>query len=252
MKLIKYGVTLKRLTEEDLELLRNWRNSSKVNQFMEYREYITREMQLEWFKSINNPKNFYYIIIYKGEKIGMINEKGFDRSGNLTTESGLFIAVEKYKNTFVPVFTSLILLEMSIFFLGGKDSYIRILKNNESSILYNKKLGYELCSNQEEVNNQLYVLTVKNFIAKTRQLRKAALKVSGGDPNIYLVWEKEDFESGIAQESDKLLEEGKLVIPNKWENGNHIWYYAIDPDNPAIQKLDPKIVNPYKYFKDKN
>ena len=117
MKLIKYGLTLKRLTKEDIELLRNWRNSESVNRFMEYREYITPEMQEKWFESINNPNNFYYIIIYNDEKIGLINDKGFDRFGKATSEAGLFIAVDKYKNTFVPVLASLILLEVSFFYL---------------------------------------------------------------------------------------------------------------------------------------
>ncbi len=248
MKLIKYGLTLKRLTKEDIELLRIWRNSESVNRFMEYRKYITPEMQEKWFESINNPNNFYYIIIYNDEKIGLINDKGFDRFGKATSEAGLFIAVDKYKNTFVPVLASLILLEVSFFYLGGKDSYIRILKDNISSIKYNTRLGYELCPNQENVENQLYVLTPERFKEKTAELRKAAIKVGGGDPNIYLIWEKEDYDSGLAQESDKLLEEGEIDVPNKWENGNHIWYLADDPDNPNIQKLDPNKANPYKYY----
>jgi len=251
MKLIKYGVTLKRLTEEDIELLRTWRNSENVNRFMEYREYITPEMQKAWFNSINNPDNFYYIIIYDGKKIGMINEKGFDRFGKKTSESGLFIAVDKYKNTFVPVFASLILLEVSFFYLGGKDSYIKILKDNKLSISYNEQLGYELCSNQDNIDNQLYVLTVESFIKKTKKLRKIAIKVGGGDPNLYLIWEKEDYESGIAKESDELFKNCEVDIPNKWEDGNHIWYLASNPDNPIILNQDPSKVNPHKYFTNK-
>ena len=249
MKLIKYGLTLKRLTEEDLELLRTWRNSSQVNKFMEFRDYITPEEQLEWFNSINTPDNFYYIIIYNGEKIGMINEKGFDRFGKQTSESGLFLSSDKYKNSYVPVFASLILLEMSFFFLGGKDSYIRILQENLSSISYNKQLGYVLCPGQENIKNQKYILTRENFVAKTNKVRKAALKISGGDKNMYLVWEKEDYESGIAQESDKLLSASHLSIPHKWVNGEHIYSYEIDPDNPTIFEPDPSVVNPYKFYK---
>ena len=248
MKLVRYGLTLKRLTEDDLELLRGWRNSDKVNRYMEYREYITPEMQKEWFNSINNPDNFYYIIIYNGEKIGMINEKGFDRSGSKTSESGLFLASEKYKNSFVPVFASLILLEISFFFLGGKDSYIRILKDNISSISYNTRLGYRLCENQEDIENQKYVLTRESFIQNTLKVRRAALKVCGGDRNMYLIWEKNDYDSGIAYESDELLKKSTLNVYDKWENGEHIYYIEIDPDNPPIVDLDPSEVNPYKFF----
>ncbi|MDZ7743378.1 MAG: hypothetical protein U5Q03_16975 [Bacteroidota bacterium] len=51
MKLFKYGISLNRLKEDDIELVRKWRNSRKINQFMEYREEITPEMQ----KNGSNP-----------------------------------------------------------------------------------------------------------------------------------------------------------------------------------------------------
>lgn len=251
MKLIRYGLTLKRLSEEDLELLRTWRNSEQVNRYMEFREYITPERHREWFNSINTPDNFYYIIIYKGEKIGMINEKGFERFGNKTSESGLFLSSDKYKNTFVPVLASLTLLEMNFLFLGGKDSYIKILKGNSSSISYNTQLGYTLCNGQEDINNQKYILTRESFLKKTLKVRRAALKISGGDRNMYLVWEKEDYESGIAQESEILLSASKAPVYDKWGNDEHIFYIEIDPENPHIFTPDPSIVNPYNYYSGK-
>ena len=247
MKLIRYGVTLKRLTSDDLELLRTWRNSKQVNQFMEYREYITPEMQEQWFESIDNPDNNYYIIIYENEKIGLINEKGYSRFGSKTTESGLFLADEKYWKSYVPVFASLMLLETSFFFLGGKESFIRILKDNVKSISYNKQLGYELCPGQEEVENQQYILTRENFIKKTLKLRKAALRLSG-DPNLYVVWEPHDYETGMAQESEELFSKSELDIRDKWEDGCHYFYYPVDPENPTIREVDPEGQTPYKYY----
>ena len=247
MKLIRYGVTLKRLTREDLELLRSWRNSEQVNRYMEYREYITKEMQQKWFESIDNPDNNYYIIIYKDEKIGLINEKGYNRFSSQTSESGLFLANDKFKNSFVPVLCSLILLETNFFFLGGKESYIRILKDNAASISYNTQLGYELCPKQEEVENQQYVLTRARFIEKTLKLRKAALKLSG-DPNLYVVWEPHDYETGMAQESEELFSKSELDIREKWENDCHYYYYPVDPENPPIRDVDPEGQTPYRYF----
>ncbi len=249
MKLIRYGLTLKRLAQEDLELLRGWRNSEKVNKFMEYREYITPEMQLNWFNSINNPDNYYYIIIYQGEKIGLINEKGFDSMGSKTTESGLFLADDKYRGTHVPVFASLVLLEMSYFFLGGGDSYIRILKDNKASIVYNKQLGYELEPGQEQVDNQLYKLTRERFINKTYKIRKAALKVSGGSPLYSVVWEPEDYLTGMAQESEALFAAGEIRFDDRWENGCHIYSYAVDVENPPCRNVNPEEWTPRKYYK---
>ena len=62
MKFFKYGITLERLREEDIELVRQWRNSDPVRLNMKYQELITPEKQREWFNSINNV-NFHYVMI---------------------------------------------------------------------------------------------------------------------------------------------------------------------------------------------
>jgi len=90
MKFFKYGITLERLREEDIELVRQWRNSDPVRLNMKYREIISPEKQREWFNSINNV-NFHYVIIqYRGEKIGLLNDKNIDWE-TLTSETGIFI-----------------------------------------------------------------------------------------------------------------------------------------------------------------
>lgn len=53
-------------------------------------------------------------------------------------------------------------------------SRVRILKDNLRAIQYNKMLGYELLSNQEETDNQLYVLTKDRFKKVGLKLNKAA------------------------------------------------------------------------------
>jgi len=68
MELSKYGVKLHRLREEDIELVRTWRNSPLIRQYMEFRDEITPEMQKEWFLSINNNENYYFIIEYQQKK----------------------------------------------------------------------------------------------------------------------------------------------------------------------------------------
>ncbi|MCF8338485.1 MAG: GNAT family N-acetyltransferase [Bacteroidales bacterium] len=216
MKIHKYGVTLKRITEEDIELLRQWRNSEQINRHMEYREYITPEMQKQWFDSINNYNNFYYLIIYKGDKVGVINEKNIDRSGKGTSESGLFIANKEYYKTFVPLLASLTLIEVNFYLLGGKESYIRTLRDNEEAIAYNKSLGYKLCEGQENVENQLYVLTRENYEQKTRKIRKAASRFTDSDyPNGYVLFEPHDYDLGIAQKFEKVVEKGELPVEVK-------------------------------------
>ena len=104
-----FGITLRRMRLQDIELVREKRNLDEVQQFMAYRNYITPEMQLMWFNSINNFDNFYYLIEYQGKTIGLLNDKKMDWQAR-TSESGLFLWDAEYLNTFVPVLASLVFL----------------------------------------------------------------------------------------------------------------------------------------------
>jgi len=198
MKLTKYGIVLRRLREEDIELVRNWRNSPRINQFMEYREHITPEMQLEWFKSVNNYENFYYIIEYQGEKIGLINSSHIEWD-TVSSEGGIFLWDEKYYETFVPVWASLCMLETSYFMLGAGRSVIKTLSDNERAKKLNTHLGYELQPGQEEVYNQVYVMTASSFKLQASRLIKAAALLAGHDQSTHSVFfDREDIKSGLA------------------------------------------------------
>ena len=72
-KLIKMNdIILKRLTEEDIELVRTWRNSKEVSAHMYTEIEITEDSQKKWFQKIDNDTNcIYWIIEYDGKKLGL-------------------------------------------------------------------------------------------------------------------------------------------------------------------------------------
>lgn len=179
MKLEQYGIALTRITENDLELVRQWRNMPHIIAQMAYRKHISKSAQKEWFRTVDNPNNYYLIISTGDEKIGVINIKNIniqDKWG----EGGIFIWDKKYWNTHIPVLASLCLL--NFVFLDLKitnKSFVKILKENTQAIRFNRQLGYVLAPYQEKEKNQLYVLTSEDYIQKTEKLRKAASIVSG-------------------------------------------------------------------------
>ncbi len=198
MELFKYGITLRRLTEDDLELVRKWRNSEKIRRFMEYRDEITADMQKKWFKSITNKDNFYFIIEYKGEKIGLINTSNADYN-DMSSEGGIFLWDDTYYETFVPVWASLLLLETSIFVLNARRSYIKTLKDNERAKKLNARLGYQQMPGQEEVYNQKYELTRESFVKNAGKLIRAASLLAPSDSlQQYIFFNNEEIESGLA------------------------------------------------------
>ena len=221
MKICKYGITLNRLRQEDLELVRQKRNSEEVSRFMEFREEITPEMQQKWFEGINNFENFYYIIEYKGQKIGLLNDKNMDWNAR-TSESGMFLWDESYINTLVPVLASLCLLELGFYYLEWKTSFIHVLRDNQKAIEYVSSLGYTLAEGQENTDNQLYYLTPELFETKGKKIRKAALAYK--DEELYMLLEPFDYESGIAQQIENYIADAGIYLYRKGIAGSRKYW----------------------------
>ncbi len=174
----QYGVKLIRLQKENIELVRYWRNQSDIANYMEYRNYITPSSQIKWFDSINNKHNYYFIIEFENKKIGLINSKDFDSEKGFG-EGGIFIWDKNYINSYAAVYSTLCLLNFVFFTLHLCSlSSARILKNNQRAINYNQLIGYRLMPNQENIDNQLYQLTIDNYIKHGSKLNKAAAQLN--------------------------------------------------------------------------
>lgn len=170
----QYGITLTRIDETNIELVRYWRNQSDILNFMEYRSYITPANQKKWFATINNKWNYYFIIEFENKKIGLINVKNYKPHEGFG-EGGIFIWDKDYLYSFAPAFSSLCLLNFMLVKLNVcKKSRIRILKNNQGAIDYNKMLGYKLLPNQENEFNQMYELDIQDYLLQSLKLNAAA------------------------------------------------------------------------------
>jgi RimJ/RimL family protein N-acetyltransferase len=170
----QYGVKLIRLQKEHIEIVRYWRNQSDITNFMEYKNYITPKAQLKWFANINNELNYYFIIEFENKKIGLINAKDYNTQSGFG-EGGIFIWDKHYIDSFAAVFSSLCLLNFVFFELKlSAKSVARILKTNPTAINYNKRIGYKLIPNQENIDNQLYELTLEDYIRYGSKLNEAA------------------------------------------------------------------------------
>ena len=165
MKLEKYGVTLTRLTHNKIEMVRNWRNDPKISKFMEFRDYITPEMQEKWFQKIDNDNNFFFIIEYERKEIGVSNIKDIDYEQK-TGEGGIYIYDDTYLNSDVAFRVSLCICDFFFEKLNLNRKIAHILNDNKKAIKYNLMLGFEKQPNQEDIYNQLYYLEKENYFKK--------------------------------------------------------------------------------------
>jgi RimJ/RimL family protein N-acetyltransferase len=164
----KYDVTLHRLSKAKIELVRQWRNDPKISQYMIYRKIITPEQQEKWFERINNDKNYYFIMSYKDDEVGLINIKDID-DNNIHGESGSFIFIEKYLNTDFSYRAHLCLYDYA--FEVIKLDYIRaeILAENIRSIRFVDYLGFQ--HQEESENGILFILTKSDYYSNKNRER---------------------------------------------------------------------------------
>lgn len=224
MKICKYGITLNRLTKEDLEFVRQKRNEKEALSSTEAPIEVTPEMQLEWFESVDNFENFYYVIEYKGSKIGMLNNKKVDWSAR-TSESSLFLWEESLADTIVLSLAALCLIEIGFYYLNWKVCYIRIHNDNPKAVENAVKLGYELTEGKESVENYLYYLTRELFEANAKEiLKEAKAFIEEEYADGYLLLEPSDYESGIAQKIETFFTENGINLHRKGKAGSRMYF----------------------------
>ncbi|MBL7138704.1 MAG: GNAT family N-acetyltransferase [Bacteroidales bacterium] len=223
MKLSKYGIDLILLKEEEIELVRQWRNHPSVVSNYEYREYITPEMQREWFKTINNIHNLYFIVEYKGEKMGVVNAKNIDWE-NQTFESGIFIPEGKYSNTFIPAMISIMTMELGFRLFGWFKGYAHVLKTNKPVQSMIRSVGYTLCDGQEDVENQLYEVTFEKFLQKAEKLIRAMHTVTGGEEGMTVTIFREDFQNEMILKWEEIGKKNADVIRVEEVEEGRIYY----------------------------
>lgn len=200
------GVQLIRLREEDLELVRYWRNSPEIAGTMQYRKPISEAMQKEWFQSVNNIHNFYYIISYRKEKIGLINAKNIDWNKR-SSEGGMFVWDKKYINTHVPLLASLCMLESAFYFFRWKSSEINVLRDNPAAIEYAVNLGYEAVPDQEDKEVLKCILTQEKFSDAAAHLKNALISLFSSQTEFTLFIETFDYENGVGNFVEEKLKE---------------------------------------------
>lgn len=185
MRISRYGITLERLTGETTELVRQWRNDRKIMRFMFYKGEITPEMQREWFASIDNEQNFFFLIYVKNDPVGLINISSIDWE-NKTAYTGLFIYEDRYLGTDVPVSASLAMLDVFFLLFDIQSVYAKVKGNNKVAHQYNTSLGFARTKKIEFGLGYEYMLHKEVYLLESKKIRNAAIHLKGNQTIIEL------------------------------------------------------------------
>lgn len=159
-----YDVKLIPLSKDKIEMVRNWRNDPKISQYMEFRDYITPEMQEKWFERINNNQNYYFIIVYKDCEVGLINIKDIDLSEGVG-ESGSFIYEDRYLSTDIAYRAHLCMYDYYFNVLKYRGLRAHIKETNTRSVRFTLFLGYK------RLNKTEYFLTKDDYLSNKNRIR---------------------------------------------------------------------------------
>jgi len=167
----KYNIILKKLSLDKIELIRNWRNDPKISQYMDFKEYITPEMQSAWFNKINNESNLYYIINYNDKEIGLVYTKDINYIKK-NAEAGIFIYDDEYLLTDIGFRAQLCNIDYVFENLNLNYLYGYVMSFNKKAIRFSKALGYLIDENQDEEKKQRYTLTKDRYLEYKNKLLK--------------------------------------------------------------------------------
>lgn len=118
---MKMAITLRRITEDDLEMIMNWRMSDSVTRYMNTDPKLTFEGQRKWLKSVNEDCSIrYWLVEVDDTPVGVINLTDIDWE-NGSTSWGYYIGEERRRSLKLAI-----ALEMSLY-----DYCFDILRLNE-------------------------------------------------------------------------------------------------------------------------
>jgi RimJ/RimL family protein N-acetyltransferase len=141
-----FSVRLAPLQRQQLELLRQWRNDPMIAAPMLQQQFISEDMQQQWFERVQQDKcQAQFVIYYKDEPIGACNLKstnGTELGQCETIESGFYLAHPRFRGTMLAFFPALALNQYCFKSLNCKTLLAHVKLSNSAALRFNEKLGY--------------------------------------------------------------------------------------------------------------
>lgn len=151
MRIQRYGIELVSLDVVHLEMVRKWRNSDFVKQFMFSSHDISEQEQLSWFDGLKNKQEYHFIIYENKVPMGSCNLKVLS-NGN--AEGGIYVSSPEFLNTLAPIKSMFLLYNFAFEQLGIALVEARIKRNNKRAIRFNNGLGFTFINSK--ISEHLY------------------------------------------------------------------------------------------------
>jgi RimJ/RimL family protein N-acetyltransferase len=174
-KLSAYGVALQRLTIDDIELVRQWRNHPEVARYMLSAEYISPEQQSAWFARTDQAVDrAYYLVRYNGQPTAFASVTSTDGTALADSdalEAAIYLAPDSRCRGNVLAFAPALALNDACFDRLDCGCLIaRVKQDNEAALRFNSQMGYQETGRDQGL---VFMQLIKTrYDAATAQLKK--------------------------------------------------------------------------------
>jgi RimJ/RimL family protein N-acetyltransferase len=150
------------MQEEDIEIVREWRNSDFVRLNMVNQEIITPESQIQWWNRIKALKTeWHFIILTKDLPVGVCNLKLHDTKSVIF---GIYLAQKKFLKTGISIKAEFLTIEYAFNELNMDEIIVSVLEENQHIINMHKKFGFVFTKSSTYNSQNLIQL----FLTKTQ------------------------------------------------------------------------------------
>jgi UDP-4-amino-4,6-dideoxy-N-acetyl-beta-L-altrosamine N-acetyltransferase len=164
-----------------IELVRNWRNSKQVSQYMYTDHHISKEEHDKWVEKLRTKDTTKaWIIKYNGQPVGIAQLSNINYSEK-TTEWGFYIADESLRGKGVGSASLLILIEIVFEEMNFNEMTTMVLENNSIAMKLYEKFGFKekgeleekLDRNGKQINVYIMMLLKEEWSNIKDTLRKS-------------------------------------------------------------------------------
>lgn len=133
---------LRPLLSDDLEMVRDWRNSEAVAQYMYNSEPISAEQQQAWFASLSqDTSKQYWIIQHQGRPVGVANLYAINRTFR-TCYWAFYIADQNTRGTGIGAKVEMAVLDYVFDDLKLNKLLCEVFVDNDKVVAMHEKFGF--------------------------------------------------------------------------------------------------------------
>ena len=170
-----YGIELQHLKQDDIELVRQWRNHPEVSRHMLSAEHISPAQQVTWFEQLETAHDrIYYMACYKDEPTAFASVtcgSGDSLANSDILEAAIYLAPDsRCRGTILAFAPALALNDACFEHLPCTRLVARVKTENEAALRFNTQMDYRETGRDDQL---VYMqLEIQDYQTATSQLKQ--------------------------------------------------------------------------------